>query len=181
MRNNSTNDVSTKVEVLKLRQVPNLWRDVETSEAGKRSKIEVVMKSTREISIRKIDLRNSSTSIADNAPPITKVERYLERLSTSFPILSEEITFQLDEEYSTTVERSVPKLCQDSHILWRICFTEKTISMLKVTRDQVDKSPRHGGIGSIASSYSDVETSEAGKEVKIEWLDSDDEVDEGPN
>nr|GLL33312.1 uncharacterized protein LOC109115595 [Ipomoea trifida] len=75
MRNNSTNDVSTKVEVLKLRQVPNLWRDVETSEAGKRSKIEVV-KSTREISIRKIDLRNSSTSIADNAPPITK-EPYL--------------------------------------------------------------------------------------------------------
>nr|GMD20099.1 hypothetical protein Iba_chr07fCG1600 [Ipomoea batatas] len=52
MRNNSTNDVSTKVEVLKLRQVPNLWRDVETSEAGKRSKIEVV-KSTREISIRR--------------------------------------------------------------------------------------------------------------------------------
>nr|GME14908.1 hypothetical protein CCACVL1_30839 [Ipomoea batatas] len=46
--------------------------DVETSEAGKRSKIEVV-KSTREISIRKIDLRDSSTSIADNAPPITNI------------------------------------------------------------------------------------------------------------
>nr|GMD17202.1 hypothetical protein Iba_chr07dCG1310 [Ipomoea batatas] len=71
-------DVSTKVEVLKLRQVPNLWRDVETSEAGKRSKIEVV-KSTREISIRKIDLRNSSTSIADNAPPITKVFKICEQ------------------------------------------------------------------------------------------------------
>nr|GMD12193.1 dolichyl-diphosphooligosaccharide--protein glycosyltransferase 48 kDa subunit [Ipomoea batatas] len=72
MRNNSTNEVYTKVEVLKLRQVPNLWRDVETSEAGKRSKIEVV-KSTIEISIRKIDLRDGSTTIADNARPITKL------------------------------------------------------------------------------------------------------------
>nr|GMD18661.1 hypothetical protein Iba_chr07eCG1330 [Ipomoea batatas] len=74
MRNNSTNEVVyTKVEVLKLRQVPNLWRDVETSEAGKRSKIEVV-KSTTETNVRKIDLRDSSTSIADNARPITKNE-----------------------------------------------------------------------------------------------------------